>query len=247
MDLSQKDIVDAVSHLGEVEQGCLKTRILLRLLPVYFRNPYVRNPDFARFIRAFFRLTYVSWGASFLSRPQGTQSEQVLHDALRDQISKVPGVSAGGLGVVASSWEAYVSALREEWVFLHQDEDQTRSDEDLLWGNLVYDIQCLQQGFKVQDVLDLPLWDHDRPRRVMQNQGFMSLFLLSQGEDWLFWTAWYEDRLKGNVHANGKRFDEVFYTEVLKISEDMWADKPEVVNGYLRSLEDRRKRGFCVV
>jgi hypothetical protein len=105
--------------------------------------------------------------------------------------------------------------------------------EEIL-ASFAADAEALDSGFASVTLANSQLWPGRLPHWVLQTWEPLKAALLAADEDWIVWTDWYEERLKGREAA--------LALEIARatIPDETWKQGPRVVNGQIRRLYEER-------
>jgi hypothetical protein len=92
------------------------------------------------------------------------------------------------------------------------------------------DAEILEQRTGTVTLATSQLWPGRLPAWVMDAWDQLKHALLAAGDDWLVWTDWYEERLKGRP---GNQAVEIARAS---IPNQMWERGPDLVNAHIREL-----------
>jgi hypothetical protein len=96
------------------------------------------------------------------------------------------------------------------------------------------DAEVLDAGYSPLTLATSQLWPGRIPDWVIKYWEQMKGPLLAAAEDWIVWTDWYEERLKGRQSSPALDLDRA------NIPDDTWAEGPAVVNNLIRQMHEER-------
>jgi hypothetical protein len=96
------------------------------------------------------------------------------------------------------------------------------------------DAEVLDTGYNPLTLATSQLWPGRIPDWVIKYWERMKGPLLAASEDWIVWTDWYEERLKGRESSPALDLDRA------SIPDETWAEGPAVVNNLIRQMHEKR-------
>ncbi|NKB60193.1 MAG: hypothetical protein GKS00_28135 [Alphaproteobacteria bacterium] len=105
------------------------------------------------------------------------------------------------------------------------------------WAEVSNDAMALEVGHSVQEIMASALWKTGTPVVVSEGWEALKADLLSLDEDWQVWTNWYDDRLRGGIHAASRELIEALELKRVLIEDEDWKKGPKHVNAIIAALE----------
>jgi len=101
---------------------------------------------------------------------------------------------------------------------------------DSVYSVLEMDASAVDNGQGTAVILASKLWPDGDPRECTRLWNALKRDLLSEGPDWHVWTDWYDARL------TGKGSKEKLEVARLTISDEIWEQRPAIVNAEIKRL-----------
>lgn len=96
------------------------------------------------------------------------------------------------------------------------------------------DLELLDEGTQLADLLALPIWHVDPPRQAAGLWSDAREQLLARHENWEVWLDWYEQRLRGTLDPT-----QLDIVRAREATEDDWKKGPAVANAKIRRAIER--------
>ncbi len=100
------------------------------------------------------------------------------------------------------------------------------------------DADLLDQRTSPVTLANSQLWPGRLPAWVLEAWDELKRALLASGDDWIVWTDWYEERLKGRPGLQSQSGGELLNLEVARaaVPQEMWGGDPATLNAHIREL-----------
>ena len=234
----------------------IAARTALRVLPMVIREAQERpsiktTPDFAALTSSVFRATALAWVSSRhpgFFNDLGAAANLAANDAhavanfdLVSAARVVADVAAVAAAAVADFARAAVAEASNDQSFVESITVATVGnvsasvsvaaasfDYASVWEEVRSDIAALQE-LRPSDVARLPLWSRDVPHWA-KNAWAELRVALPEGEDWVVWVDWYEQRL------NGVWRDETHEVTFAAVPKAVWEKGPAAANAWILQI-----------
>ena len=200
-----------------------------------------------------FRALAPPWVAGTWPTQGGEAFISAALSAVRSTLSVAESIEAadsGGLSVLSAPHIASVSAASSAANSAASSAARSAANSaansaarSAAWALINREAKFIESGATSAELLQLPLWEEGAPEAVMEKWRRLRALLIKQDPNWVVWTDWYEDRLKGFKDVSARPLIPELELERALIPNEDWEKGPTHILQLLAEIEKRYRRG----